>query len=368
MAENDLKSDIAAAFDKAEEEPAPAPAPEPAPEVVADATIGEPPADGRERDDKGRFKPKVGEPAAEKKEPPKQLEIPEPKTVKVPSIATGKDMEVEVGTPPPPAPEKPKYRPPASWKPTAREGWDKLPPDIQAEVIRREKDISTALNESAEARDTYKRFRDTVSPYEAMIRSQGAEPIQVVGNLLRTAAQLATAPGPARAQVVADIIKTYGVDIPTLDALLSGQPAPQGQPQQWQPPDPSQFRDPRLDALLAQQQAMLQQKAAAQIEEVEQEEFFEDVREDMADLLDVASKRGVALSARDAYNRAVLLHPEVSRVMEQRRAAATQGGATQRAMAASSSVRAQPASGVEAPKDLDLRGALEAAFDKAGNR
>lgn len=364
MAENDLKEDIAAAFDKADE-PTPAPEPVEAPaEVVAAAPVGEN-QDGKVRDEKGRFASKIGEAPAEKKpEAPKQLEIPQPKTVKVPSIATGKDMEVEVGIPQPPAPEKPKARPPSSWKPTAREGWDKVPPEIQEEVLRVDREVRKVMSESAVARNAYQRFRETVTPFEPLMKAQGAEPMQVVGNLLRTAAQLATAPSQRRAEIVADIIKTYGVDIPALDSILSGQPAPTQAPQQWQPPDPAQFRDPRLDALLAQQQTVLQQKAASQIEEVEQEEFFEDVREDMADLLEVASKRGVALSARDAYNRAVMLHPKASRVMEQRRAAATQNGATQRAIAASSSVRAQPASGVESPKDLDLRSAIEAAFNK----
>lgn len=355
MAENDLKDDIAAAFDKADEPAAPAPEPvaEAPAEVVTATPIGES-QDGKVRDEKGRFVPKVGDAPAEKKAEPKQLELDSKAPVEAKPAEPAKPVE----------PEKPKVRPPASWKPTARESWEKAPPEIQQEVLRREKEISAALNESAEARATYQKFRETVSPYESMIRAQGVEPIQAVGNLLRTAAQLATAPVPARAQIVADIIKTYGVDIPTLDSILSGQPAPQAPQQAWQPPDPAQFRDPRLDALLAQQQTMLQQKASSQIEEVEGEEFFEDVRDDMADILEVASRRGVALSARDAYNRAVMLHPEVSRVMEQRRAAATQSGATQRAMAASSSVRAQPASGVEAPKDLDLRSAIEAAFTK----
>jgi len=110
------------------------------------------------------------------------------------------------------------------------------------------------------------------------------------------------------------------------------------------------------------------QEASKLIKEVEQEEFFEDVREDMADLLEVASRRGIALTAKDAYTRAVAMNPEVSKVMEQRRAAKTQNGSIQRAMAASSSVKAQPTAGPPAQSGGSLKDDLEAAWDKLNNQ
>jgi hypothetical protein len=51
----------------------------------------------------------------------------------------------------------------------------------------------------------------------------------------------------------------------------------------------------------------------------------------------------------DAYNRAVQLNPEVSKVFEQREAAkraASPNGPTQRARAAASSVKSTPATGI----------------------
>ena len=352
--ETSLRDDIAAVVDASEKAPAPA---EPVQQELAVVTpaepIGEKPT--KERDPKGRFAPKIGE---SEKEPTK-VEVAPKVEEKAPAEAKPEEKPAE--------PERPKVRAPASWKPTAREGWDKLPPDIQQEVIRREREISHTLNETAEARQNYQKFRDVVSPFEAMIKAQGAEPIQAVGNLLRTAAALATAPALDRAQIVATIIKSYGVDIKALDDILSGQ-----QPSQapaYQPPQPQQFRDPRLDALLEQQTQTIQVKAAEALSEVEAEEFFDDVREDMADILELAGKRRVAMSARDAYNRAVALNPEVSRVLEQRKAAATSQGATQRAMAASSSVRAQPSAGPgQAQTDGSVRADLEQAWERLQGR
>jgi hypothetical protein len=358
--ETSLREDIAAAMEAVEKPAEPVTEPTPA-EVVPSEPIGGKADEEKPRDDKGRFASKIGDKPAEKQ---KELALPPVEAKTEPPPTEAKPPEE---APKPVEPERPKVRAPASWKPTAREGWDKLPPDVQQEVIRREREISHTLNETAEARQTHQKFKETIAPYEAMIRADGGEPIQAVGTLLRTAAALATGAAPMRAQIIANLITTYGVDIPTLGELLSGQSPQQVVQPQYQQPDPRQFRDPRLDALLEQQSVRVQQQAADALGEIEQEEFFDDVRQDMADLLEVASRRGVALSARDAYNRAVALHPDVSRVLEQRRAAATQG-ATQRAMAASSSVRAQPATGPTVQSGGTLRDDLEAAFEKLQSR
>lgn len=360
MADDNRREDIAAAFEAAEK--APEPTPEPIQQDLAIATPPEPIGE-KPRDDKGRFAPKIGE------EPkPEVKPKAEAKPAEVPKAEDKPPVEAKPAEPAKPVePERPKVRAPASWKPTAREGWDKVPPDIQQEVIRREREITHTLSETAEARQNYSKFKETIAPFEHMIRSEGVEPVQAVGNLLRTAASLATGPQQTKAQIVAGLIKTYGVDIATLDSLLSGQ-APAQQPQGYQaPPNPAQFRDPRLDALLEQQTQRVQQQAAEALADVEQEEFFDDVRQDMADLLEVASKRGVALSARDAYTRAVALHPEVSRVLEQRKAAGVSNGAAQRAAAAASSVRAQPTATV-ASAGGSLREDLVAAMERLNGR
>jgi hypothetical protein len=183
-----------------------------------------------------------------------------------------------------------------------------------------------------------------VAPYEAMIRSEGGDPFSAMDNLFRTAVALRTAPPGMKAQAVANLIKQYGVDIQALDNHLSGQAQPERAGQ-------GEYRDPRVDSLMAQLQAREQaerahraQEARTALAEVEVLEFFDDVREDMADLVEVAARRGVALSPKDAYNRACSMNPEVSKVIAQRDAAkraANPNGSTSRVQAASS-VRASP--------------------------
>lgn len=346
ITDNDIRADLGAAIDKLEKEAAPPPPPPPEPEpkpeqkelpgTAPDAVKSETPVgDGKPvRDEKGRFvaaEPKPGEP---------------------PPVAEKPKEEVAPPTPPPapPVPER-KFRAPASWKPGVREGWDKVAPEIQQEVIRREREIDQVLKENAKARDGYQQFQEVVRPYEYLMRAEGVEPLQAVNNLFRTTAVLSTGTPQQKVQIAASIIRNYGIDIAMLDQALAGMAGPNGQmpgPAYQPPMQPQQpLHDPRLDSLLEQAGAQLDERAAAQIGEVENEEWFEDVRGTMADLLDAAANRGVAMTAKQAYDRAIALDPEINRIVEQRKAAANVKS-TQQAIAAAASPKPQPAAGPQA--------------------
>jgi hypothetical protein len=73
----------------------------------------------------------------------------------------------------------PQDRAPQSWSPAAREEWTKTPPNVRAQITKREKEIATALQESAGDRRTAhsasaRRSRRTSTC------SAGADPIPVV--------------------------------------------------------------------------------------------------------------------------------------------------------------------------------------------
>jgi len=134
-----------------------------------------------------------------------------------------------------------------------------------------------------------------------------------------------------------------------------------------------------VDQLLTHLQTAQQQRAAAVQQKVQADmasfqqshEFFDDVRRDMGDLMEMFHNRGVALSLDEAYDKAVKLHPEISAVLQQREAAKAAGNAqasTQRAKDASSSVRSNPAGATSAAPGDTLRGAIEAAYSAASRR
>ena len=364
MPNDDLRADLDAAFDAASDPtPATDTAPaapervESAPSVTPDAPaipeepIGTPPEtaqEARARDEKGRFAPKLGG------EPAKPQEAP-----------------VASSTAPVQVPEAPKptiepVKAPQSWRPNVREKFAALPPEVQQEVIRREREVEQTQRESAEARQGYQRFRETLAPFEHMIRAEGADPYRTVGNLMQTAMALQSGAPGTKAGIVANLIKHYGVDLNALAATLEGQPVAQ---QEQQP-----YRDPRVDQLLSQveqarsyKQQQLAQEAQRLIGEIQGEEFFGDVKDAMADILEVAAKRGVAMTPREAYNRAVWADPHVAEVLQQRQAAKlarTPNGATQRAQAAAASIKGSPAVAGGATQPGNLRGDVEAAIER----
>lgn len=352
-----LREALEAAFD----EPATPPAP-----VADDVTApAEPPADEtpaqaaqRARDESGKFtkQPKAPKPAVEAQKP----------VLAPPKVAPPVDQAK------PPAPD---LKAPSSWKPLAREAWGQAPEAIRAEVLRREKEVAQALEASAEDRKFAGTLRETLRPYEAQIRAEGSTPERAVGNLLQTAMALRTAPPHHKAGLVAGIIRDYGVPLEGLVAALQGQPVPQGQHQTQF--DPAQLADQVQERLMAklraEKESALMERAGKHLEAfLGDKEFAAELREDMADIIDRAARRGRQLTLEQAYQLAAKEHPEVSKVFEQReafKAQASRAQTAQRSRAAASSVRSSPALPPNTgPGAKDLRSALEAAFDSDAGR
>ena len=275
---------------------------------------------------------------------------------------------------------------PASWKASLREHWKSLSPDVQSEIHRREAEQVERMRENAVMRQHMGRFQQVVEPYRAIIEAEGGEPLAAFHDYLKAATLLRTGAPSDRAAFVAALVQRYGVPLDQLDAHLAN--AIRGGPQRPQfaqqaqnpynmpPPQPQQFRDPRLDALL--QQAEQQQTGAIRSEVSTfkadgKHEFFDDVRLTMADVMDAAAKRGIEMSLEDAYQRAIQIEPEVRKVMEGRglRQNASQAART---LAAARHASSSLSSGVAAPArpmatlngaggKPSVRASLEAAID-----
>lgn len=297
---------------------------------------------GRERDESGRF--------AAKKEAPTEANPPEEKPAQA---------EQKQGTQAQPADAPPIEKAPQSWTPAAREEWAKVPPAIRQQVVKREQEVSRLLNETAGVRKFHQEFEATLAPYKDML---SAPPVQVVGNLLQTAAVLHRGSTSDKAALVATIMKGYGVSADAVADALEGKGGV-GQPAQ------SQYRDPRVDDLLRRQQeedqrtqqaAMAEARGALQAFEATSPEFLEDVREDMIVLL--STNR--AKTYEEAYRKACAMSEEVGKVLKQRQEQQRQTAqaATVRARNAASSVRNEPAAPGNGAQPSSLRGALEAAF------
>jgi len=289
-------------------------------------------AEGRPRDEQGKFR------KAEKPEAAQSTEI-------TPGPKSGPKTQPE--------------RAPASWRPEIREHWAKLPPDVRAEVARREHEVQRTLQETAEARKVAEAYSRAFAPYEAYIRAENATPLQAIDNLMSTAVKLRTGTGPELAHLVAGMVKQFGVGrfgqnfIEMLDGALAGQ-VPQVDHQQMQLQQavqqqlaPVQQFMSQFQQMQAAQQHQLANQAAGEVESfLGKAEFGHDVRDEMADLMEVAARRGRELTLQDAYRQACMANPRVRSVLQQRaKAQSAQNGnaAVQRARSAAVSVSGAPA-------------------------
>ena len=369
----DLRSTLDAAFEAAEK---PIPAPEPTRPDPPDGKPrhGETPQQTAERvrDERGRFA--ASEAAAKVTKTAAEAD----------AQARGEAQQAKpaAGTPEPQKPEGEARAPmqaPRSWKPGAREHWASLPPDVQQEVMRRETEISRFAQNTAQARQVADTLGQMAQQYAPALQAEGVDIITATQNLMGMVGRLRFGTPQERASTIVSLINSYGVDVEALDqALVNHLGGQNGQPMQAQP---QQFTDPRVDQLLGS----IQQMQAQRIEQVRNEavrevqtfgqgkDFFNDVREDMADILEMAARRGIDMTMEQAYERACKLNPEIDRIVSQRAAAAAaqnQNGSTARARLASSSVRSTPANAPSKAGDQsrNLRDELDAAWGAAETR
>ena len=223
-----------------------------------------------------------------------------------------------------------KNKPPSSWSPKARESWGKLSQDAQQQITKREKEVNQVLQDSAQARHFATEFNNLISPHrESLIASGASNPLQAVQNLLQAESQLRLGSSQQRAVAAAKMISDYGIDINALDSALSGQPMNSGQQGGGNFSDFESLLDQRLAPVNQFLQNQQQQEEQRQIEvrtnaqnsvtEFSQSaEFLNDVRGDMADLLDLASSRGQVMSLQQAYDKACAIHPEISEIIQGR--------------------------------------------------
>lgn len=269
-------------------------------------------------------------------------------------------------------------RAPASWRPDVREHWAQLPETVRSEIQRREVEVQRTLQESAEARKAYDAVMRTVAPYEAFIRAEGSNPIQAIDNLMATAAKLRTGTAPELASMVAGIVNQFGIGrfgngfIQALDAALAGQ-SPVVDPQQAAMEQVLNQRLAPVQQMLTQfqqaqvaQQERIAQAAQSEVEQfLDRAEFGNDVREDMADIMETAARRGQDLSLADAYKKACLMNDRVLSVLKARKqaqSAQTQTQAAQRARSAAVSVSGSAPVGALQQPATDVRSAIEAAI------
>lgn len=336
---SDMEDDIRAAMAEVSgNAPEPAPVEEVvvAPEaIIAEETPqdnGDKAADGRERGPDGKFIAKAPETVQDTTDQPSEA-VAEP----------AKQLAI---------------RAPASWSPAAKATFDKLPPEVQQAVAKREQEIDHGLRRKSEEVKRYEPLEQLIAPRRAEWAAQGLDEATAIKTLL--AAQDLLQQDPRKG--LEFLARSYGVNIASLSAQ------PQGQPYQAQPARDSH---PEIAALKQQLQVLQSQVQTAQtapiVSQIDAFQndpanlYFENVRDDMAVLL----HNGKAADLKEAYDMACWMRPDIRPFLQTAQAPAvtTQGKATQ-ARRAAVSVTGSPGQTAIRKSNGSIEDDIRAAFEE----
>lgn len=305
---------------------------------------------------------------------------PDQRTGKPTTIATEKaagDGETA------PQPQSNLDKAPMGWGLNRDALWAKVPADARAAINKRESEIQRGMSDAGRVKAIANEYADVIKPFHQVFNQMGTNPREAITSVMKTATMLINGDQQTKANILTEFVMRYGVDLGTFDKSLSaalqahkeGKPMPWLTPQQQQRQQPAPL-DPRVVKLLERfeaaeqgQDERLRTEAATAIASIEGQPHFEDVRQEMADIMEIAAKRGVVLTVQQAYQKAVQLNPEVSKLVGQKSVAGDVSKAAStlaRARRASSSVTGAPGGAAMSGKANTRRDALEAAWDSAG--
>jgi hypothetical protein len=371
-----IRDALDASFDKAETSATPTPT-ESQPAAAPAAAPAQP-------------SPSSPAPAAAPSDPGKEPRAPSPYLEKPGGAAPA--VPGKPGEQPKPE-EQPKpvgFKPPESWKQQVRDThWKQIPVQAQAEILRRERQVEATLRGVAEVRKQAETVNGIIQQYKDVFAEENTHPFQTISNLLNISRVLRHSPPPQRAQMMAQVIQTYGVDLGLLDQALAfhvKNTNPQAQAQNGQFQQFQQLLDQRLAPIhqafagmhqqRQQQEQVYNQGIANEVETFANDpanEYFDLVRDEVADILEMGAKRGQKITLQEAYTRAMLanndLAPLVSRQKVEEVARQMNSPAAQAAALAGMSVTGAPSGATPAAAaPTTIRGAIETSIDRLSGR
>ena len=268
---------------------------------------------------------------------------------------------------------------PVGWGPKEREDWSKIPRHLQEKVMGREKELNTMMQTTADARKTHADFTELSTQYGGVLSGVlGNNPMETTRALFDTVANLRMGSPIQKAQIVADLITDFGVDINTLDSAIVGQAPPAEAQHNDQFKQQLDARMAPFEAMLGQQEAYKNQQAQQRQETANNEvaefggkaEFLNDVRHDMADLIEMSEARGQTMTLPQAYAKACAINPQISSIIEERQKHA-QLTTTNNSMAAkrnaASSVNGRQSGGGGGTSAMSMRDQISSAWDNQNN-
>ena len=310
-------------------------------EQTAEESQPESKAEGRQRDESGKFVPKAAK--SEKAAPEASNEV-EPPVWK---------------------------RPPASWKKEVHELWNTADDRLKEYAWQREEQMRKGVEPLLSKAQFADAMNQALEPYMNTIRGLGMTPDKAVSALMQADHFLRNAPPQQKLAYLHQIAQQYGIDMS--GAIDPNAAQAQNQNLQYAPilNEINNIRG-EINGWKQQQEAVQNQALLGEINNFAQKaEFFEEARETMIPLL----QNGLADTLEDAYNKALRLDPELFERVQQAQQAQAEAKksaelnrAAKAARAAAVSVRSSTPGTNTAPKAQDRRTLLAEQFDAMSER
>lgn len=202
---------------------------------------------------------------------------------------------------------------PSSWSPEARAKWDTLPPEVRAQALKREQDISRVVQQSADRVKRVEGLEKIIEPHKGLLSKAYASPEAGITDLLNTFRAAHDNP----LGFVAWFCQSRGIDPRQLSGVSSSASAPQ---------DPNLAallnRVQGLEGQLTQRQQAEEQQFTSQAQKLFEEfvadpknSYVQEVQAKMAELLE----KGMAEGLQDAYDQAIYMRPDLREKIFQER-------------------------------------------------
>jgi hypothetical protein len=213
---------------------------------------------------------------------------------------TDEGAEVDTGADPTSAPPK-------TWSKEAATWWEKVPPQVQAEIHKREQDIFKGIEQYREAANVGRAYQEVLTPYQADIQAAGINPVEMFQNFAANHWILSKGTPEQKLTVVKNLISHYGIDVNALAGEATDQP--------YVDPEIKALRDKiaELENGVLQQRRQAEQARMAEVTKLVQafasdpkNIHFPVVEAEMARLI----QAGLANTLEEAYEKAVYANPQ----------------------------------------------------------
>ena len=248
----------------------------------------------------------------------------------------------------------------ASWKREAQTVLSQLPPETQKLIQEREEQVHKGIEQYKADAYQGRTLGKALAPHMEYLNQVGVTPETAINTLINAEKILRTADPQTKTNMFMKLAHDYGIDVNSLTNVPFD-------PYKYQLEQQLQAQQAQLAQIMQSRQIAEEAQLGQTIEQFAQtHEYFDEVRETMADLLD----KGLASDLNDAYSKAVRLNDDVFNRTTQNSGQMNQvqraNNAAKAAKAAAVSVKGAPKGGMRPTEAQTTEDAVRNAMAALG--